>query len=219
MKAYAIIPARNEEKHIAEVIKGALQQLPKEQIIVVDDGSNDATGEIAEKEKVIVLRHIVNLGKGAALKTGCEYALSKGADAMIAMDSDGQHSPEDMPRLLSALKDRDIVFTYREFSRKMPFLRNAGNRFIQILSALIFGIRIKDTQCGFRAFTKEAYEKIRWQVSDYSVESEMIARAGKNHLRFAQVPIETKYLDSYKGVTAIDGIRIVMNMIWWKIAK
>jgi glycosyltransferase involved in cell wall biosynthesis len=218
MKAFVIIPAYNEEKHIEGIITRTLKEVPRDRIILVDDGSRDATSEIAER-KVTVLKHLVNLGKGAALKTGCEYALSKGAEALIAMDADGQHKPEDIPRLLSALKGRDIVFTYREFGGNMPLVKKFGNRFIQGVSALIFGIRIKDTQCGFRAFTKEAYMKLKWKVSDYSVESEMIARTGKNRLKFAQVPIETTYHDKYKGVTVIDGIRIFMNMLWWKIAK
>jgi glycosyltransferase involved in cell wall biosynthesis len=219
MNAFVIIPAYNEQKHIAAVVQGALLQLPKERIIVVDDGSADATSSAAEEKKVIVLRHVVNLGKGAALKTGCDFAVSNGAEALVVMDADGQHSPEDIPRMISALKEKDIVFSYREFSRKMPFVRKFGNRLIQYFSALIFGIKIRDTQCGFRAFTGDAYRKIRWNVSDYSVESEMIARTGKNHLKFTQIPIETKYLDNYKGVTIIDGIKIFMNMLWWKIAK
>ncbi|MFH1181324.1 MAG: glycosyltransferase family 2 protein [Candidatus Woesearchaeota archaeon] len=219
MKAFAIIPAYNEERHLAGVIDRTLKELPKERIIVVDDGSRDLTSEMAEKKNVTVLKHVVNLGKGAALKTGCDYAIRKGADAIVAMDSDGQHKPEDIPRLLEALKGRDIVFTYREFGKTMPFVKKTGNRFIQAVSSLFFGIRIRDTQCGFRAFTKDAYQKIRWEVSDYSVESEMIARTGKNRLRFAQIPIETTYHDKYKGVTVIDGIRIFMNMLWWKIAK
>lgn len=219
MKAFVIIPAYNEEKHLAGVIDRTLKELPKERIIIVDDGSKDSTSKIAEKKKVTVLRHLVNLGKGAALKTGCDYAASKDADILIVMDSDGQHKPEDIPRILEALKGKDIVFTYREFGKTMPFVRKTGNKFIQAVSSLFFMIRIRDTQCGFRAFTSEAYKKIRWEVSDYSVESEMIARTGKNRLRFAQISIETTYHDNYKGVTIIDGIRIFMNMLWWKIAK
>jgi glycosyltransferase involved in cell wall biosynthesis len=218
MKAFVIIPAYNEEKHIEGIITRTLKKVPRDRIIVVDDGSRDATSEIAER-KVTVLKHLVNIGKGAALKTGIEYALSKGAEAFVAMDADGQHRPEDIPRLLSALNGRDIVFTYREFGGNMPLVKKFGNRFIQGVSALIFGIRIRDTQCGFRAFTKEAYSKLKWKVSDYSVESEMIARTGKSRLKFAQIQIETTYHDKYKGVTVIDGIRIFMNMLWWKIAK
>jgi glycosyltransferase involved in cell wall biosynthesis len=220
MKAFVIIPAHNEETTIGEVIKKTKKYVPSNRIVVVDDGSNDKTAEKAEKNNVAVLRHVVNLGKGAALKTGCEYAISKGADVLIAMDADGQHKPQDIPRLLRALKDKDIVFTYRAFnSHEMPLILRFGNWFIQLVSNMLFEIKIEDTQCGFRAFTKEAYKKIKWSVSDYSVESEIIAKTGKNHLKFVQVPIETTYTDKYKGTTVIDGIRIVLNMLWWKVKK
>jgi glycosyltransferase involved in cell wall biosynthesis len=220
MKAFVIIPAYNEENNIESVIKKTKRYVSANRIIVIADGSRDRTAEKAEREKVAVLRHLVNLGKGAALKTGCEYALSKGADVLIAIDADGQHKPEDIPKLLKAMKGRDIVFTYRAFnSHKMPLVLKFGNLFIQIVSNLLFNIRIRDTQCGFRAFTREAYKKIKWSVSDYSVESEIIAKTGKYHLRFAQIPIETAYAEKYKGTTVIDGIRIVLNMLWWRVTR
>ena len=82
---------------------------------------------------------------------------------------------------------------------------------------LLYGIQLNDTQCGFRAFTSDAYKKVRWNSSDYSMESEMIARAGKQNLKYVQIPIETIYSDRYKGTTIVDGMKIVMNMIWWKL--
>jgi len=218
MKTFVIIPAYNEEKNLAEVIATTKKHIDHNRIIVVDDGSSDKTAEVAKG--VVVLTHVVNLGKGAALKTGCEYALREGADVLIAMDADGQHKAQDIPKLLEALKGRDIIFTYRAFnSHTMPVVLRLGNKVIQWVSKLLFNIRIQDTQCGFRAFTKEAYQKIRWSVSDYSVESEIIAKTGKNHLRYAQIPIETTYADKYKGTTVMDGIRIVLNMVWWKVTR
>jgi hypothetical protein len=80
----------------------------------------------------------------------------------------------------------------------------------------LYGISLNDTQCGFRAFSKDAYKKIRWNASDYSMESEMISRTGKQKLKYVQIPIETIYSDRYKGTTVIDGIKIVLNMFWWK---
>ncbi|MBN2454057.1 glycosyltransferase family 2 protein [Candidatus Woesearchaeota archaeon] len=220
MKAFIIIPSYNEETHIEGVLKKTKKYAKSSQIVVVDDGSRDSTAKRAEGQKVVVLKHAVNMGKGAAMKTGCEYALKKGADTIVVMDADGQHKPEDIPNLLKALNGKDIVFTYRKFNKnQMPFIKRMGNSFIQGVSSFLFNIKVRDTQCGFRAFTKNAYSKIKWAVSDYSVESEMIAKAGKYRLRFAQVPIDTTYHDKYKGVTVIDGIRIFMNMLWWRIGK
>ena len=100
----------------------------------------------------------------------------------------------------------------------MPLVPRTGNQLIQTFSKLLFNIKIRDTQSGFKAFTREAYEKIKWESMGYSVESEMIARTGKHRLRFRQIPIETIYRDEYKGTTFVDGIKIVLNMIRWKLS-
>lgn len=213
---WVIIPAYNESRHIPNVIKGVKKHIKN--IIVVDDGSKDKTFELAKKNS-IALRHIVNLGKGAALKTGCDYALKKGAEIMVVMDSDGQHDPKEIPNFLKALKNSDIVFSQRKFSRNMPFIFRFGNQFIDKTTKLLFNIHLKDTQCGYRAFTADAYKRIRWKSSDYSMESEMIANAGKKHLKYKVVPIQTIYSENYKGTTAFDGIKIVFNMIKWRLFK
>src|SRR3989338_7221124 len=101
MSTYVIIPACNEEKHLPQVLRKTKEYA--QHIIVVDDGSEDNTAEIAKQEKVILLQHSVNLGKGAALKTGCDYAYQKGAQNMIVLDADAQHNPENIPALLQQL--------------------------------------------------------------------------------------------------------------------
>lgn len=215
MKTFAIIPAYNEEKHLREVIQKTKKYL--QNIIVVDDGSQDYTSEIAKSEGVTVLKHLVNLGKGAALKTGCDYAVKKGAQNMIALDADSQHNPELIPEFLAKLNNADIVFGYRQFSQTMPFILRFGNWFINQTTNFFHHIKLNDTQCGYRAFTKQAYKKIRWQASDYSMESEMITYTGKHKLRYQQIPIQTIYSDKYKGTTVLDGIKIVFKLVWWRL--
>ena len=212
---WAVIPAYNEESNIAKIIKKTKKYV--DAVIVVDDGSRDKTKEVAEKANAVVLRHIVNLGKGAALKTGCDYAIKKGARFIIALDADAQHDPNDIPRFIEKLKKCNIVFSYRKLSRKMPLVLRFGNWFISIIVSSLYSIKLNDTQCGFRAFSKEAYKKIKWNAPDYSMESEMISRAGKQRLKYVQIPIETIYSDKYKGTTIVDGIKIVLSMIWWKL--
>jgi len=214
---FVVIPAYNESKHISDVIAKVKGFCPN--IIVVDDGSKDNTSKIAEKQKVIVLRHIINLGKGAGVKTGCDFALKKGAKKIILIDSDGQHEPKEIPNFLKALEGKDIVFGYRSLNEKMPFILKFGNKFINFTIKTLYGISLKDTQCGYRAFTASAYKKIRWSASDYSMESEMIANAGKNKLKYAQIPIKTIYHDRYKGTTILDGMKIVFNMFLWRLKK
>ena len=214
---WIVIPAHNEEKNISQIIKKIKKY--SNNIIVVDDGSKDRTLEIADKNNAFVLRHIINTGKGAALKTGCDFAIKQGAEFMIVLDADAQHDPEEIPKFMKKLESADIVFGYRKSTKTMPFILKYGNWFLNKTIRFLYNIRIKDSQCGYRAFTAEAYKKIRWQASDYSMESEMIANTGKHRLKYLEVPIETIYGDKYKGTTIIDGIKIVLNMFLWRVLR
>ena len=214
-KILAVIPAYNEQKNIARVIKEAKNYVDK--IILVDDGSKDGTGRFGQAAGAIVLRHVVNLGKGAALKTGCDYAVKNGAGLIVVLDADAQHNPGDIPRFIEKLKKYDIVFSYRKASKKMPFVLRFGNEFISNIVRILYNVNLTDTQSGFRAFSRETYKKIRWNAADYSMESEMISRVGKQKLKYVQIPIQTIYTDRYKGTTVLDGIKIVLNMVWWRL--
>ncbi|MBI2138596.1 glycosyltransferase family 2 protein [Candidatus Woesearchaeota archaeon] len=214
--AWLIIPARNEEHNITEVVAKA-KRFGK--VLVVDDGSTDGTAGAAKEEGAVVLRHVINLGKGAALKTGCDYAVMKGAHSLVVLDADTQHDPEEIPNFLERLNSHDIVFGFRKFSQQMPAVFRIGNWGLSKVMSLLFGVSIADTQCGYRAFTAEAYKKVRWSSSSYSMETEMIANMGIQKLRYAQVPIKTIYADRYKGTTIFDGIKIICSMLWWRLTK
>jgi len=214
MRPFVIIPAYNEAKHLGDVITRT-NKFCKD-IIVVDDGSRDKTRAVAKAGNAVVLTHLVNLGKGAALKTGCDFAISHGADILIALDADGQHDPEEIPRFLAGLQEgSSIVFGIRQFNQAMPLVLRFGNWAISLCANLLYHVRLSDTQCGYRAFTREAYGKIRWNSSDYSMESEIVAKTGRERLKYSQIPITTVYSDKYKGTTVLDGIRIMINMVFW----
>lgn len=216
-KIFAIIPAYNEETNIKKTISETKKYISN--IVVVDDGSKDKTSEEAKKENVILLKHIINLGKGAALKTGCDYALKQSANKIIVLDADAQHEPSQVPNFLNELKDADVVLGYRELNKEMPSILKFGNWFINKTTKLLYNVNLHDTQCGYRAFTADAYKKIRWKSSNYSMESEMLANMGKRKLRYKEIPIKTIYTDRYKGTTIIDGIKIVCNLFWWRLSK
>lgn len=216
MAVWAVIPAFNEGKRIKEVLKKVKNFTPN--IIVVDDGSRDETSAVAKEEGVVLLPHITNLGKGAALKTGCDYALMQGADKIVVLDADGQHDPERIPDFLRLLEEADIVFGYRQLGESMPYILRFGNWFINKMVAKLYGLELRDTQSGYRAFTADAYKKIRWNARDYSMESEMISRVGRHKLRYKEVPIKTIYGDKYKGTTVLDGIRIVTKLMMWRVS-
>lgn len=214
---WIVIAAHNERGHIGDVILRSRKQGFRN-IVVVDDGSQDDTQRIAQQKGAIALRHIVNLGKGAAMKTGADYAISRGAKALIFMDGDGQHKPEELGRFLSSLnRGYAIVFGARKRTEHMPLVLRLGNWFITTVVRVFYNLRLRDVLSGYRAMTADAYRCVRWVSRDYSVESEMIARAGKNNLRYAEFEIATIYHDKYKGTTFLDGFPIVFNLIWWRM--
>ncbi len=219
MKSVAVIPAFNEGKRIAPIIKVAAAYV--DEIIIVDDGSTDNTAHVISSfgKDIKYLRHRINLGKGAALKTGCEAGIKLGADIIVLMDGDGQHKPEDIPRFIETVekKGAHIVFGSRKIGKDMPLVMMLGNKFLSLATSILFRIYISDTQSGFRAIRSEAYKKIKWNSSRYAVETEMIVNAGKHKLPHAEIAIDTIYTDRYKGTTIIDGIRIFFNMLMWRI--
>jgi UDP-N-acetylglucosamine---dolichyl-phosphate N-acetylglucosaminyltransferase len=214
---WVIIPAYNEEKRIKNVIEKVKKHVSN--IVVVDDGSSDNTYDVSLSCGVYVLKHIINLGKGGAVKTGCEFVLEKNGKFVVLIDSDGQHDADEIPDFLEALESVDIVFGYRKFNETMPFVLKFGNGAINLVIKKLYGMDLRDTQSGYRAFRADVYEKIKWKANDYTIESEMIANVGKKHLKYKEIPIKTIYSDKYKGTTIFDGLKIVMNMILWKLKK
>lgn len=215
----AVIPAFNEEEFIESVILKA--KYYADRVIVVDDGSQDNTGRIAERTRVIVLSHLINLGKGSALRTGVKAALKFKPEFIVVLDADGQHNPEDIPRLINLLKenDLDIVIGSRTIKKGMPLIKRIGNSFIYELNKFLFDADIKDTQSGFKAFKSNAVNKIKWNSNGYSLESEMAMNIGKNKLKFKETPIQTIYSNKYKGTSVLDGIKIFLYMLYWKVIK
>ncbi|NIA03881.1 MAG: glycosyltransferase [Nitrospiraceae bacterium] len=208
--SWVVIPAHNEEEHIQKVVKEARKYV--DAVVVVDDGSTDKTYERALKVTPFVLKNIINLGAGGATRVGCDFAFLSGAKYVITMDADEQHKASDIPKFISKLKNKDIVFGHRKLNRNMPFIFRMGNFVLTSLDRSLNKINIRDTQCGYRAFNLKAYKVIRWLSNDYSFASETISNMRKSNLKYADIPIETIYLDRYKGTTVIDGIKIVYRM-------
>jgi glycosyltransferase involved in cell wall biosynthesis len=218
-KIIAVIPAHNEQKYISSVVKQTKKYV--DEVIVVDDASTDKTGELAKKAGAVVLRHEINLGLGGTLKTGCDGALILEADIIITLDGDGQHDPHEIPKLVKKLEETkaDAVFGERPFSKEMPFVKKIGNKFFHVFSKSIFGIKVKDTQTGYRLFTARAYEKIRWKSADYAVASEMLINAEKHNLKYVPQEVRTIYHENQKGTTIMDGLKIANKMLNLKFNK
>ena len=214
---WIIMPCYNEARNISEVIRDVKEYCNN--IVIIDDGSSDDTFEIASKLKVFVLKHVINLGKGAALKTGADFAVMNGARKLVFIDSDGQHEPKEIPKFFNLLDEYDVVFGSRKLNKNMPGVFRIGNFLLSTYTYLLFGVKLSDTQSGYRALTAQSYKKIRWKAKDYSVEGEMIAHVGKRKLKYKEIEINTIYKNKYKGTTVLDGIKIGLKMLLIKIQR
>ncbi|MBI5466933.1 MAG: glycosyltransferase family 2 protein [Candidatus Kerfeldbacteria bacterium] len=213
----AIIPAFNEYTRLRQTVEQARPLV--DAVVVIDDGSREPlAAHLPTLEGLTVLRHSVNLGKGAALTTGLQWATQAGFTIAVLLDADGQHNPAEIPDLIAPLQQQraDITFGVRSFHSGMPLVARVGNIVLTKMVSLLFHVHVTDTQSGYRALRLAIYERIAWTSSRYSVETEMIVNVGKQKIAHVEVPISTIYHDKYKGTTVIDGVRIFMNMIAWR---
>jgi polyprenyl-phospho-N-acetylgalactosaminyl synthase len=220
MKIFCIIPAFNEEKTIGEVIK-KIKPLVDE-VVVVDDGSSDKTAAIALVGGAIVLKHPLNRGQGAALETGNQYALQKGADIIFHFDADGQFSVEDIPAVLAPLLagEADAVLGSRFLEKKsnMPFFKEKVFMPIaRLVNRLLFGAVLTDPQSGFRAATAQVWKKIKIRQDGMAHCSEIIAKIFKNKLRVREVSI-TVFYDDF-GQRFGGGVRIIKDLFLAKLSE
>ncbi len=221
LRTCAVLPAYNEEGRVRETVKEAKKYV--EHVIVLDDGSTDRTSEEARAGGAEVLRHVANMGVGFATVTGNEYAVRKGFDVIVNLDSDGQHSAKSLPLGLELLQKEnlDILLGSRflKTTERFPLTLKLGNKFLTLMEKVLFGSDISDTQSGFRILTKDAWKKLEPESNGYEICSEIAKEIGIKNLKYKEIPIDTIYLDEFKGTTILDGIRIFSNMVWWWIKK
>lgn len=197
-KVVAGIPACDEEKTIARVVIGALSYVDK--VIVVDDGSRDMTGEIARRLGAEVIHHSANLGKGAALRTIFKRAQQLNADILVTLDSDGQHLPGEIPKVLSPIMDDGVDVSvgsrFMGESHDMPSYRKFGTKMIHGVVSSISGLPIEDTESGFRAYGRRAIASLLPSEMGMGADSELLIKAKELNLSVAEVSV----CISYKGL-------------------
>jgi glycosyltransferase involved in cell wall biosynthesis len=218
----AIIPAYNEEKTIAEVLQKASGFVSA--IIVVNDGSNDATANIAQTNGAIVISHAINRGLGAALGTGFEAAKIFNADVALTLDADGQHDPNEICRLVAAIENgADVVIGSRMMmgSAGMPFHRKIAQVIGNLVTFVLFGARVTDSQSGFRAFNRKALQHIEIRTNRMEVSSEIIAEVKRNKLKLVEVPISAIYTNYSlaKGQSFVVGVRTMLKLILRRLTQ
>ncbi|MBI5847256.1 MAG: glycosyltransferase family 2 protein [Nitrospirae bacterium] len=193
-----IIPAFNEEKRIGDVIAGVRGMIAD--IIVVDDGSEDATEAVAKRSGAHVIRHDRNCGKGMALRTGISHALKQGYAAVITIDGDGQHAPAEIATFLAAFAaDKgDIIIGTRLWDRAaIPLYRYIPNQIGIFCISKAAGCRIEDTQSGFRLYRREVLETVQIETTGFETETELLIKAGKAGFRICCVPVSAIYHRDY----------------------
>jgi glycosyltransferase involved in cell wall biosynthesis len=218
-KVFIVIPAYNEEKVITGVI-AEIRAAGYPDIIVVDDGSADRTCESASATGVTALRHKINRGKGAAVKTGIEAAKLLGADVIVTMDGDGQHDPKDIEKLLRQLeKSTEVVLGTRlKNPEGMPPHKILANKIGNFFTWWLYGLWVTDSQSGFRVYSRRAANLIDTRTDRYEYDSEIIREIHRHHLKFAEVPIAVRYTEYSMGKLQkqnfSNGVKTVYKMIW-----
>lgn len=219
MNIFVVIPSFNEGQRLQETVDKIKEFVAGENIIVVDDGSKKP--EKLSRGGIWLIRHKLNLGKGAAMRTGAEFAFDQGADAIIFMDADCQHDPKEFPEFAKFLNQGyDLVFGSRRPGISTPLVRFLGKKFSSVYINFVFHIYISDILSGYRGLSRQAYDLVKWESDRYSVETEMIARLArhKDVLKWTEFPIDTIYIDKYKGMTPIDATRLFISSIKWKLS-
>ena len=192
MKGLLLIPAFNEGSTIGPIVSHAKKWISD--ILVVDDGSVDATQLAAVSAGAIVHRLEKNMGKGDALKTGFQYVLERGYDWVVTMDGDGQHDPQDIALFLPLLDRCDLVLGNRMEDRVgVPLLRRVANFLSSRLVSLVCGQRIFDSQTGFRSYSASLLRHVRLHCSHYDLETEVIIKAARQGFRIGHCRIRTIY--------------------------
>lgn len=215
MKTCVIIPAFNEAQTIGSIVKELRAR--ELDVLVIDDGSIDKTAEIAEKLGAVVLRNTTNLGKGRSLSKGFDYALQNDFQAVITMDADGQHSPEEIPSFLKSADDTSsqiVVGNRMQERRNMPFIRVLTNKFMSWLISNIAKQRIPDTQCGFRLIKQEVLKNLCLKTCKFEIETEILLDAAQKGYRITSTPIKSIYSQEHSHINPfVDTIRFFRYLL------
>ena len=195
-RVLVVIPCYNEEVSIGSVVLRAYSYA--DHVVVIDDGSHDRTADIAQMAGAEVIRHEVNQGKGAGIKHAFEYAVKAGADVLVLIDGDGQHNPDEIPRLVEPIlkREADMVNGSRflvKDSHHVPAYRRIGQDVLTLVTNAGSGQKITDSQNGFRAFARTTFDCFSFRENGMAIESEMLMDAATANLRIKEVQIDVRY--------------------------
>jgi len=211
-----VIAAYNEAKVIADVVAGVIRA--GYDVVVVDDGSRDRTRDLAAAAGAVVVRHPINLGQGAALQTGIEFALRQGADIVVTFDADGQHRIADAARLIAALHTHGADFAlgsrFLGGAVNQPLSRRILLRLATLFTRLTTGLSVTDTHNGLRAMTRRGASAIGLKQNRMAHASEILHQIADSGLKFVEVPVTIEY-SAYsleKGQSMGDALVILTDL-------
>ncbi len=217
-KIFFVIPAYNEGKSIGRVVN-ELKKAGYNNIIVIDDGSKDNTYAEAKKRKAIVLKHIINRGQGAALRTGIDYALKNGAEIIVTFDSDGQHRIEDLEAMLGPVVKGEVDVTLgSRFLKKtnMPLSRRILLKGSVWVQWVFYGVKLSDAHNGYRVLSRRAAEQIHIDSDRMEHASEIVEEIMKKKIKYKEVPVVIRYsgYSMRKGEASFLGaVKILFKML------
>jgi len=220
---WIVIAAYNEASRLGHVLDGLLPAWPN--IVVVDDGSSDATNEVASRQPVWVLRHLTNLGQGAALQTGIDFALLQGAAQIVTFDADGQHDPGDIDRLLAPIVrgEADFVLGSRFLGRApgIPRSRRMLLRAAVLFTRIFSHVRVTDAHNGLRALSRRGAQAIRITMNRMEHASEILDQIRASGLAYAERPVTVRYTGATmaKGQRSWAAFRLALRLIVERIVK
>ncbi len=213
----ALIPAYHCEKHIAHVVEGVRRHVDR--VVVVDDGSRDGTGERAANAGAEVLTHPRNQGKAEAVRTGLRVLLGEDVSHVLMLDGDGQHDPDDIPVFLAAADEADLVLGNRLWNADAVPPRRFWTNFVGTRALeLMTGFPLEDSQCGFRLVSAALLRRMHLVGRNYSIDTEILVRAGNLRARFRHVPVRVIYgAERSHFRPLLDTVHIVFSSVRFKV--
>ncbi len=216
------ILAYNEQKKISDVLTEVTKKFPN--ILVVDNNSEDQTVEKAKKFQIFLIKHSSNLGKSESMKTALEFAKIKKFKFLAFMDADGQHRTDDLVNICKKIHEENnqLIIGYRENLKNLNLKKRIGTIILQKLFFFLYQKKIYDIQSGLRVFDISIENKIYWYstgINHYFADAEITCNAVKNLCIIDQIPIETFSSEKYKGMNIIQGMYLVLMILYWRIFK
>ena len=215
-----LLPARNEETTAGQVVQGIPRTIGSWRVIplVVDDGSDDRTARVSRDAGALVIRHFIDLGVGAATRTGLLAAQELGADAVVTMDADGQHDPSDIEGLVRGMEGGcfDVVIGSRMSDPAgMPLSRVAANWLLNAITLIVYRGSVSDSQSGFKCLSRRALDEMELRADGYDICSEIVGEIFSKRLKYKSLPIKVVYTgySRAKGQHFLNGINIILQLL------